>query len=187
VIVLLATSMVNCRRRYAIERIHQAAAWRDLKIPAAAINRFLKKKVGGVQTRFSPVLPAAPQARERWLTRDEAARLIRAAFRQRGGRFSRPTARHIARYILVSLYTGSRHGDICGAALIPTIGRGYVDLDRGIFRRKPIDKKETGKRQPTVPIPPRLLAHMRHWQRLSVSKRAVIEFNGKPIVRDGTP
>jgi hypothetical protein len=38
-----------------------------------------------------------------------------------------------------------------------------VDLDRGIFRRKPDDKKETSKRQPTVPIPPRLLAHMRRW------------------------
>jgi integrase len=171
------------QERYAVERVYQAAAWRDLKILAAAINRFFKKKVGGVQTRFSPVLPDAPQARERWLTRDEAARLIRAAWRQRGGRFSHYTSRHIARYILIGLYTGSRHGDICGAALIPTIGRGYVDLDRGIFKRKPDNKKETSKRQPTVPIPPRLLAHMRRWQRLGISKRAVIEFNGKPIRR----
>jgi hypothetical protein len=44
-------------------------------------------------------------------------------------------------------------GDICGAALMPTVGRGYVDLNRGIFKRKPDNKKETSKRQPTVPIP----------------------------------
>jgi hypothetical protein len=42
----------------------------------AAINRYLKRKIGGVQSRFSAVLPDAPQARERWLTRDEAAKLI---------------------------------------------------------------------------------------------------------------
>jgi integrase len=165
------------------------AAYRDLKILAAAINRYLKKKVGGVQARFSPVLPDAPEARERWLTRDEAARLIRFAWRQkretvfRGGRSSHYTSRHIARFVLVGLYTGSRHGDICGAALMPTIGRGYVDLDRGIFTRKPDNKKATSKRQPTVPVPPRLLAHMRRWKRLGIGKQSVIEFNGKPISR----
>lgn len=104
------------------------AAYRDLKILAAAINRYLKKKVGGIQMRFSPVLPDAPEARERWLTRDEAAKLIRTAWRLkretvfRGGRFSHYTSRHIARFILVGLYTGSRAGDICGAALMPLSG-----------------------------------------------------------------
>lgn len=180
------------QERYAVERVFQAAAWRDLKILAAAINRFLKNKVGGVQTRFSPVLPDAPQARERWLTRDEAAKLIRTAWRMRRdsgipGKPGRHTSRHIARYILIGLYTGSRHGDICGAALMPSIGRGYVDLNRGIFKRKADNKKATSKRQPTVPIPPRLLAHMRRWQRVGISRHSIIEFNGKPItrIRDG--
>jgi integrase len=162
------------------------AAYRDLKILAAAINRFFKNKVGGVQTRFSPVLPDAPETRQRWLTRDEAAKILWRAWRARkktklDGSKGRHTRRHIARFILVGLYTGSRHGDICGAALIPTIGRGYVDLDRGIFKRKPDNKKETSKKQPTVPIPPRLLAHMRRWKRLGISQKAVIEFNDKPV------
>ena len=162
------------------------AAYRELKMLAAAINRFFKKKVGGVWTRFSPVLPAAPEARERWLSRDEAAKAIITAWRKRRdsgipGKPGRYTSRHIARYILVGLYTGSRDGDICNAALMPTIGRGYVDLDRGIFKRKPDNKKETSKKQPRVPIPPRLLAHMRRWQRLGISSHSVIEFNGKPV------
>jgi integrase len=163
-----------------------AAAYRDLKFLAAAINRYLTKKVGGVQSSFSPVLPEAPEARERYLTRDEAAKLIWTAWRARKttklpGSLGRHTSRHIARYILVGVYTGSRNGDICGAAVIPTIGAGYVDLDKGTFKRKPDNKKETSKRRPTVPLPPRLLAHMRRWKRLGISNRAVIEFNGKPV------
>jgi integrase len=162
------------------------AAYRDLKFLAAAINRFFKKKIGGVVTAFSPTLPEAPEARVRWLTRSEAAQLIWAAWRARKktklpGSKGRHTSRHISRYILVGIYTGSRNGDICGAAVIPTIGRGYVDLDKGIFKRKPDNKKETSKRQPTVPIPPRLLAHMRRWHRLGISKRTVVEFNDKPV------
>lgn len=181
------------QERYAAERLHVVtgtaapiAAYRDLKMLSAAINRYLKRKVGGVQSKFSAVLPDAPEARERWLTRDEAAKLIWAAWRARKatklpGSNGRHTSRHIARYILVGVYTGSRNGDICGAAVIPTIGRGYVDLDKGEFKRKPDNKKETSKKQPTTPIPPRLLAHMRRWKRLGISNRAVIEFNGKPV------
>ena len=186
------------RKRYVMKKINgkrvvvktddpaPIAAYRDLKLLAAAINRFFKKKVGGVWTRFSPVLPEGPEVRQRWLSRDEAAKAIMTAWRKRRdsgilGKPGRHTSRHIARYILVGLYTGSRDGDICNAALMPTIGRGYVDVERGIFKRKPDNKKETSKKQPTVPIPPRLLAHMRRWQRLGISNHSVIEFNGKPV------
>jgi integrase len=177
------------QERYATERGYQASAWLELKILAAAVNRYLKRNVGGVQTRFSPVLPDAPQSRERWLTRQEAAKLIRTAWRQkretvvRGRPITYCTSRHIARFVLVGLYTGSRAGDIAGAAIMPTVGRGYADLDRGIFRRRPDNKKETSKRQPTTPLPPRLLAHMRRWQRLGISRHSVIEYQGRPIHR----
>jgi integrase len=108
--------------------------------------------------------------------------LIPAAWRRKretvlcGRRISYYTSRHIARFILVGLSTGSRASDITGAAVIPTIGRGYAD-------RRPDNKKETSKRQPKVPIPPRLLAHMRRWQRLGISRHSVIEYNGRPISR----
>ena len=173
------------QERYAVERFYPAAAWRDLKLLSAAINRYLKRIVGGVQVRFSPVLPQAPQARERWLTRQEAAKLIRVAWRQHGYLNGAKvyTSRHIARFILCGLYTGSRAGDICAAAILPSLNRGYVDLDRGIFKRKPDSKKETSKRQPTIPLPPRLLAHMRRWRRLGISRHSVIEHHGKQIGR----
>jgi integrase len=95
--------------------------------------------------------------------------------------------RHVARFILVGLYTGTRSSAICGAALIPTIGRGHVDLERGVFYRRAIGRRQTNKRQPPVKLPPRLLAHLRRWERLRLSRRAVVEWNGKPVtsVRKG--
>jgi integrase len=66
---------------------------------------------------------------------------------------------------------------------MPTVHKGFVDLDKGIFRRKPANKQETSKRQPTTPLPPRLLAHLRRWRRLGISKHSVIEYRGRPISR----
>ncbi|MGY8677098.1 site-specific integrase [Bradyrhizobium sp. UFLA05-153] len=175
------------QRDYAKHRGSQSAARRDLETLSAAINAYIKDMVGGVQTLFRPVLPEASPARERWLTRSEAARLIWAAWRKRemrdGKETGRFTSRHIARFILVGLYTGTRAGAICGAAMIPTIGRGYVNLETGQFRRLAYGTKETNKRQPTVDLPPRLLAHLRRWNRLGIAIKAVVEFQGKPVLR----
>ena len=127
------------QERYAEERVLQPSAHRDLKLLQAAINRCVKKTKGGIQPKFSATLPPAPKSRERYLKRDEAARLLWTAWRYRKktklpDSQGRHTLRHIARYILVGLYTGSRNGDICNAAVTPAIGRGYVDLRSGIFK-----------------------------------------------------
>jgi integrase len=173
------------QREYVKQRGSQSAARRELETLGAAINYHIRDMVGGVQTLFRPVLPAESPARQRWLTRSEAARLIWAAWRKRcdhnGEDWGRHTSRHIARFILVGLYTGTRAGAICGAALIPTIGRGYVDLEAGHFVRLAYGKRETNKRQPPVDLPPRLLAHLRRWQRLGISRNAIVEFHGKPV------
>ncbi|MGC2778462.1 MAG: site-specific integrase [Bradyrhizobium sp.] len=175
------------QRAYAVQRGSQSAARRELELLSAAINHHIRDMVGGVQARFRPVLPMASAPRQRWLTRDEAASLIWAAWRkreQRGGTESgRLTSRHIARFILVGLYTGSRAGAICGAALVPTIGRGYINLATGQYRRLAYGKRETAKRQPTIDLPPRLLAHIRRWHRLGIAKAAVVEEDGKPVLR----
>jgi site-specific recombinase XerC len=85
------------------------------------------------------------------------------------------------------MYTGTRAAAICGAALMPTIGRGHVDLEQGVFYRRAIGRRQTNKRQPPVKLPPRLLAHMRRWKRRGLSRQAVIEWNGEPVasVRKG--
>ena len=129
------------------------------------------------------VLPERPPGRERWLTRSEAARLLLAAWRfrenQKGKATDRRTRRHVARFILVALYTGTRAGAVCAAALEPTEGRGWIDLERGIFYRRPQGERKTKKRRPPVPLPNRLLAHLRRWHRLG--QRSPVEWNRRPV------
>jgi integrase len=79
------------------------------------------------------VLPEASPPRERWLTREEAARLLWAAWRYREVQKGTPTDRrprqHIARFILVALYTGTRSSAVCGARFRSN-GRARLDRSR---------------------------------------------------------
>lgn len=156
---------------------------RELEDFRAAINHH--RREGLCSEVVEVVLPPPPASRDRWLTRQEAARAIRAAWRYREVQnfkgTDRRTRQHIARFILVGIYTGTRASAICGAALQPTPGRGWIDLDRGVFYRRPAGKRETKKRQPPVPLPTPLLAHMRRWARNG--QRFVVEWNGEPVAR----
>jgi len=137
------------------------------------------------------LLPGKAASKDVWLTRSEAARLIRAAWRAkqifRNTATQRDVGKHVARFILVGLYTGTRHAAICGAAFHSAIGRGYVDLERGVFYRRAQGARETKKRKPPIRLNGRLLSHLRRWQRLGISVRSVIEWNHKPVrsVRKG--
>jgi integrase len=170
-------------------KVTKAAARRELEDLRAAINHH--RQEGLCSEIVSVVLPEKSVPRDMWLTRSEAARLIRAAWRakqvMRDDLTMRAVGKHIARFILVALYTGTRHAAVCGAALQPAIGRGHVDLDRGLFYRRAGGARETKKRQPPVRLPARLLSHLRRWKRLGIASRAVVEWNGKPVgsVRKG--
>jgi hypothetical protein len=129
-----------------------AAAGGELKELRAAINHH--RREGLCSEIVSVVLPPRADARERWLTRSEAARLLWAAWRARQVMRDKATlravGRHVARFILVGLYTGTRSAAICGAALMPTVGRGHVDLAQGVFYRRAVGRRQTKKRQPPV-------------------------------------
>ena len=153
----LATINKRSCSAYVEWRGSEAAARRELEDLRAAIRYHWEN---GYCSALTPVLlPPRSPTRERWLTRDEAARLVLAAWRLRQFQFGktteRATAQHVARFILVALYTGTRAGAICGAALQPTVGRGWVDLERGVFYRRAAGQKETKKRQPPVRLPAR--------------------------------
>jgi integrase len=166
-----------------------AAARRELEDLRAAIN--YHRREGLCSEIVSVALPEKPPAREDWLTRSQAAQLLWAAWRAKQVMRDRTTKRavgqHVARFILVGLYSGTRSSAICDAALMPTVGRGYIDLERGVFYRRAIGRRQTKKRQPPVKIATRLLAHMRRWQRLGLAKNSVVEWNGVPVesVRKG--
>lgn len=188
--------------------VTEAAARRELEDLRAAINHH--RKEGLCSEIIEVVLPEKAAARERWLTRDEAAKLLWTAYRARqpdvttGLPTKRATALHVARFILVGLYTGTRAGAICGASLNRVSGRGYIDLEAGVFYRRAAGARETKKRRPPVRLPRRLLAHLRRWGRLGAleaeaeriavaagekpaprrfPRTAVVEWNGRPVGR----
>jgi integrase len=137
---------------------------------------------------------AAGQPREQWLDRSEAARLLWAAWRHREEqtihrgknkgikiKTGKYTLRHVARFILIGLYTGTRAAAIAAASPQRGEGRSFVDMDAGIYYRLKQGKRATNKRQPPAPIPDRLLAHMRRWVRKGIIVNHFVEWNGRPV------
>jgi integrase len=190
--MLSAINGPSCRA-YVRSRGSNGGARRDLEDLRAAINHHAKEGLHRGLVRVW--LPPKGLPRDRWLTRAEAAALIWACWRHRevqtihrgknkGQRVTtvkRPL-RHIARFILIGQYTGTRAGAIASASPVAAIGRSYVDLDRGVFYRLPQGNVETNKRQPPIPLPKRLLAHMRRWKRRRLIARHFVEFNGVGVL-----
>lgn len=107
-------------------------------------------------------LPPKTPGRDRWLTRSEAAALLRA---------SRRTP-HLALFILIALYTGARRGAILG------LRWDQVDLERGRINFNVPGQPITNKRRPIIPIPRQLLWSLRAARRRSNSPW-VIAYQGE--------
>jgi integrase len=167
-------------------------ARRDLEDLRAAINHHAKE--GLHRGIVHVVLPLKGPPRTRWLTRDEAAKLLWVCWRaqeiqttHRGPREGqkiktekRPLC-HLARFILIGLYTGTRAAAIAAASPHRGADRSFIDLERGIYYRLPEGRRENNKRQPPVPIPPRLLAHLRRWKERGIARTHFVEWNGQAV------
>ena len=144
-------------RRYGKARDRAPGTVRkELGTLAAAINHCHAE--GYITAAPRVRLPAKPAPRDRWLTRDEAAKLVWAAYRN-------PKARHLARFVLVALYTGTRSDAILRLQFMPNTVGGWVDTEKGVLYRRGAGEVETKKRTPPVPVPRPLLAHLRRWER----------------------
>lgn len=184
-------------RQYVAWRGSSGGARRDLEDLRAAINHHKLEGLHRGEVRV--LLPKKGEPRERWLTRSEAARLVWACWRYRekqkrsrgknkGKRL--PTCKrplqHVARFILIGLYTGTRAGSIAAASPYRREGHSWVDLEAGVFYRRQIGKHATNKRQPPIRLPDHLLGHMRRWKRKSIASSHFVEFNGRPVKDVGT-
>jgi integrase len=138
----------------------------ELGVLRAAINWAHKN---GRLTRSVPVtLPTAPAPRERWLTRQEAARLIRAARTQKA-RLYMPL------FILIGLYTGRRKEAILSLRWT------QIDLENGLIDFEVAGRDRTKKRRGKVRIPARLLPHLRRARRRGTDLGYVLHINGARI------
>jgi integrase len=159
-----AVSARSCRD-YAVGR-SPAAARRDLEVLRAAIG-FFHRNHGPLSALPTVVLPNKPEPRERWLTRDEARRLRKAAMKWP----------HLYRFIVIGLLTGSRSG------AIRSLQWSWIDFDGRIMRRRAFGEAEDSrKRTPEVRISARLARLLRLWKRQDGGKsKYVVHYNGQPV------
>ncbi|MFG6660045.1 tyrosine-type recombinase/integrase [Sulfitobacter sp. 915] len=143
-------------RRYGKWRGKSAGTIRkELGTLQAAMN--YAHREGYVTTAPTVTLPPKPEGKERWLTRDEAARLLWAAYRGH-------KAGHLARFILIALYTGTRKDAILRMGFEANTVGGWFDLERGVMYRKSDAERSTKKRRTPTRIPRQLAAHLRRWK-----------------------
>jgi len=159
-------------------------ARRDLQDLSAAIGHHLKEGLHREVVRV--VLPERGEARQRWLTRSEFARILWVCWRtreiQNGRKTDKWPLRHLCRFLILALYTGSRPGAVFDASWDRAPGRSWVDVDQGVFHRHRQGARATNKQQPTVRLAPGLSDHLRRWRRLDAAKQPtqphVVTFGG---------
>lgn len=139
---------------------------RELGVLRAAINYAHKS---GRITRAIPVeLPERPEPRDRWLTRREAAQLIRA------GRTAQARL-YLPLFILLGLYTGRRKEAIL------SLRWPQVDLEAGRIDFEVAGRRRTNKKRGVIQIPPRLLPHLRRARKRGTDLGNVLHINGERI------
>jgi integrase len=141
---------------------------RELGVLRAAINHAHKE--GRLTRPVSVHLPDRPEPREQWLTRSQAAALLRASLRERRVRL------HLPLFILMGLYTGQRKEAIL------SLRWSQVDLEAGVISFNPPGRRQTNKRRPRIPIAGRLLPHLRRARQRGTDLSFVISRDGARIL-----
>lgn len=204
----------TCRAYAAYRAPHVAAGTirRELSVLSAAINHWHREH-GPLDAVPVVTMPEKPPPRERWLSRSEAAALLAGALgwycvfwtdvasrkvEHKWRRSMFEINRHTARFILLGLYTGTRHGALLGVQWVSNTTGGRIDLDAGVMYRKTERRVETKKRQPPVRLAQRLVGHLRRWKRVDEAARAadvtkrgsdaapfihLVAYNGQPLLK----
>jgi integrase len=168
-------------REFADDRGTESGARRDLEVLRAAVNYYHGEYTLDVVPKIT--LPDKCLPRERWLTRQEVAAMIRAARNLK-------QCQHVVRLLLIGVYTGTRLGAMLGLQWMPNTSGGWVDLEKGIlFRKAQGERVAHNKRKTPVKIPPRLLTLLRYWHEADkeIDKKApclnVINYYGAKVTK----
>jgi integrase len=172
--------------------VKQGTARRELVTLAAALNFAFKDKKLSQPVPVS--LPKGAEPRTRWLTRREAAALVAGALgitatayniksRQpvKWGRLFQASY-HVARFILIGLYTGTRHEANLSMRWGVNSKGGWFDLERGVMYRRGEGEVDTNKRRVPAPIPDNLLPHLKRWRRSTMI--GPVEYAGRLIAKE---
>jgi integrase len=169
----------TCRRYGGTRGRSAGTVRRELGVLRAAVN--LAHREGRLTRPVHVTLPNAPGPREKWLTRPQAGALLRAALGEPSVRLYLPL------FILMALYTGQRKQAILSLrwsqidltagydiAPAPDAVVGRIDFNTPGARR-------TNKRRARIPIPRKLLGHLRRARKRGVELGYVISEDGHRI------
>jgi integrase len=182
---------MKCAEKPAQTRcVSTSTARQELKTLQAAINHWHRESPLEAVPKVS--LPKAESRRERWLTRDEVAALLRACRRlsREGHRAAKGAVQftdysHVQRFILIGVYTGTRHDRLIRIRWTPTKDNGHYDAGRGVLHRRGSHERETTKRSPAVSVPARLQSHLGRWADLdgAVGRGWIVSYNGTRVLK----
>ena len=133
----------------------ESTARRELKTLSAAINYWHGESPLAAVPKVT--LPEEGARRERILERSEVAAMLRACRKRKWN--------YVARFIIIGIYTGTRHAAVLGLRWDAALSGGHVDLERGILYRRGSAEKETSKRRPPYNVPKRMAAFFEKWAR----------------------
>jgi integrase len=154
----------TCTRYVTARARSNGTARRELGVLRAAINHAHRE---GRLTRTVAVhLPESAEPRDRWLTYPEAASLLRAALREPRVRLYLPL------FILIGLYCGRRKEAIL------SLRWSQVDLEGQRIDFRTPGAPKTNKRRGRIPIPSKLLPHLRRARLRGADLGFVINDNG---------
>ncbi|SMC32728.1 hypothetical protein SAMN06297251_10178 [Fulvimarina manganoxydans] len=173
---------VNARtcKAYARQRSTVQAARRELEDLRAAIRLYASE---GLCREIVVVwVPEKAQAREGYLTRDQAASLLWHLWKTRAKQGNKKTTtrtlKHVAPFVLMGIYTGTRSSRIWKASFVRQPGHPWIDVENGVYyRAAPREIVARNKRAGAIRIPGRLLVHLRRWAR---ERDYLVEYRGKP-------
>ncbi len=158
------------------EGVSDQTARRDLETLQSAIRWFHAEF--GLDGLAPPAvtLPQKSPPRSRWLSRDEVSHLLWAC--------RKTDNPHVARFILIGIYTGTRPGAILGLHWVPSISGGDIDLDANIIHRRPRGSADDRrKRQPPQRIHDALRPHLVRWRKADTSQgiARVVHYHGDGV------
>lgn len=140
---------------------------KELGVMRAAINHAADAR--RLKDRVKVFLPDEPDSRQRWLTREEAASLLRKSLRLPK---SRP---YLPLFIVTGLHTGQRKEAILG------LRWSQVDLVKKRIDWQQPGRKRTKKTRPHTRMPSKLLPHLKRAYKIRGDCEYVINLDGKRL------
>jgi integrase len=172
--------------------VKENTARRELVTLSAALTFAYKERK--LSQPVPVALPSESAPRLRWLRRAEAAALLAGALgitatayniKSRApvkwGKMFQPSY-HVARFILIGLYTGTRHEANLNMRWGVNSKGGWFDLDHLVMYRRGEGEIDTNKRRVPAPIPDRLLPHLKRWRRMTAV--GPVEYAGRLIAKE---